>query len=54
MKSCQKILPGEESYFFISLVINEVIFWHGLGFYYEKLTYDTNSQLIQNLPDRNG
>ena len=54
MKSCQKILPGKKSIFYISLIINEVKFWHELGFYNEKSTYDTNSQLIKNLPDRNG
>jgi hypothetical protein len=43
MKSCQKILPEKESYFSISLIINEVIFWHELGLYNEKSTYDTNS-----------
>jgi len=54
MNSCQKILPETESDFVIWLIINEVIFWHELGFYEEKPTYDTNSQSIKNLPDRNG
>jgi hypothetical protein len=54
MNSCQIFLPGMELYFFISLIINKVIFWHELGFYEEKSIYDTNSQFIQDLPDRNG
>jgi hypothetical protein len=43
MNSCQNILPGKELYFFISLIINDVIFWHELGFNEEKPVYDTNS-----------
>jgi hypothetical protein len=43
MNSCQKILPGKDLVFFILLIISKVKFWHELGFYEEKPTYDTNS-----------
>jgi hypothetical protein len=43
MNSCQKILPGEAYHFFMLLIISKVIFWHELGFYEEKLIYDTYS-----------
>jgi hypothetical protein len=54
MNSCQIFLPDEDMHLFMTLIISRVNSWHELGIHKKKSIYDTNSQFIQDLPDRNG